>query len=107
MDDKYAFNNDLIKRKEEEMVSKEFCSLNTSNKYRPVIVYKDTVNSEKETDEDNNLCTLLIPENILMKYIREDGFKSLDEWENEYTADWTTDFVERLKRDGIPLIVRK
>lgn len=87
------------------MTSEENCYMNTSNKYRPVIIYKDTVNSE--TDEDNNICTLLIPENILMKYIREDGFKSLDEWENEYTADWTTDFVERLRRDGIPLIVRK
>lgn len=105
MNDKYAFNIDLIRRKGEEMTSEENCYMNTSNKYRSVIIYKDTV--DNETDEDNNLCTLLIPENILMKYIREDGFKNLDEWENEYTADWTTDFVERLRRDGIPLIVRK
>lgn len=85
------------------MTSKEICLMNTSIKYKPVVVYKDTVNSK--ADEDDNLCTLLIPENILTKYILEEGFKSLDEWENEYTADWTTDFAERLKRDGIPLIV--
>lgn len=100
---KFAVNIDLIEGEKEEMTSKEICLMNTSNRYRHVVVYKDTVNSE--TDGDDNLCVLLIPENVLMEYIREDGFKSLEEWENEYTADWTTDFVERLKRNGIPLIV--
>lgn len=58
-----------------------------------VCVYRDTV---KEHDEVDNLAYVQVTMDFLAKYVRErqNDFKDVEEFLNEYTADNTEDFYE-------------
>lgn len=69
-----------------------------------VCVYRDTI---EEHDEVNNLSYVEVTMDFLDQYVRErkNGFESLEEFLDEYTADTTEDFYEYAIEHGAVIAV--
>ena len=69
-----------------------------------VCVYRDTI---EEHDEVNNLSYVEVTMDFLEQYVKErkKGFKSLEEFLDEYTADTTEDFYEYAMEHGAVIAV--
>lgn len=59
-----------------------------------ICVYRDTI---EEHDADENLTGVLVTKEFAEKYVKErfaEDELTLEEFLDEYTADWTEDFYE-------------
>lgn len=64
-----------------------------------ILVYADTVDELREQVIDDNLAYLLVSENCIDAYLKENE-SDKEKWLNEYVAEDTLDFYDFVKNNG-------